>query len=195
MHLPKGQLISKGLFGLPKNERKISATVGWGKNLHFQVQFLGELKLLKFPFEINWPLAARAWAGLHRTIYSILGLLKIVLHPHPREPDILSSNVWAWTWLPIPCCTLSRDDRYGRFKKHWKIYESGWDNAPFFSMVYKFFLWSWGGIAYFIFNSTTLFCPFRLVNSMWSVIVSTTTLLFRMEGYNYVYYLVFYFGF
>ena len=31
----KGQLISKGLFGfsiLPKNERKISAPVGWGKN-------------------------------------------------------------------------------------------------------------------------------------------------------------------
>ena len=53
----KGQLILKDLFVLfsilPKNERKISAPVGLGKNLHFQVNFLGELKTLKCPFEIN----------------------------------------------------------------------------------------------------------------------------------------------
>ena len=42
---------------LPKNEQKLSAPVGYlGKKLTFQVRFLGELKTLKFPFEINWPL-------------------------------------------------------------------------------------------------------------------------------------------
>ena len=38
---------------LPKNERKVSAQVGYGKNQNFQVWFLEELKTPKFPFEIN----------------------------------------------------------------------------------------------------------------------------------------------
>ena len=50
----KGQLISKGHFGFfnaPKNQQKISALVG--KNLRFQVHFLGELETPKRHFEIN----------------------------------------------------------------------------------------------------------------------------------------------
>ena len=49
----KGQLISKGLLVfsiLSKNKQKISAPVGYGKNQHFQVRFLGELKTRKISF-------------------------------------------------------------------------------------------------------------------------------------------------
>ena len=53
----KGQFISKGHFVffsiLPKTERKISAPVGYGKNLSFQARFLGELETPKRHFEIN----------------------------------------------------------------------------------------------------------------------------------------------
>ena len=38
---------------LPKNEQKISAPAGQGKNLSFQVCFLGELETPKIYFEIN----------------------------------------------------------------------------------------------------------------------------------------------
>ena len=52
----KDRLISKGLFVLilPKNERNISAPVDWAKINIFKFGFwvLGELKTLKFPFEI-----------------------------------------------------------------------------------------------------------------------------------------------
>ena len=56
MTLAKGQLISKGHFGFfnsPKKRIKISAPVGQGKNLSFQVRFLGELETPKGNFEIN----------------------------------------------------------------------------------------------------------------------------------------------
>ena len=54
---PKGQLISKGLFFsiLPKLTKNFCPS-RLGQKFTFQVCFLGELKTLKFPFEINWPL-------------------------------------------------------------------------------------------------------------------------------------------
>ena len=52
----KGQLISKCLFGVynfsPKNERKQDLVV----KSNFFVRFLGELRIPKSSFEINWPL-------------------------------------------------------------------------------------------------------------------------------------------
>ena len=55
----KDQLISKGLFGFfnsPKERTKNFCPSRLGQQLTFQVRFLGELKTLKFPFEINWSL-------------------------------------------------------------------------------------------------------------------------------------------
>ena len=53
----KGQLISKQHFVFSnlqkKKERKISAQVGWGKTLIFQVRVLEELKTSERYFEIN----------------------------------------------------------------------------------------------------------------------------------------------
>ena len=53
---PKGQLISKGLFGFfnsPKKRTTIFCPSRLGQKLTFSSSFLGELKTLKFPFEIN----------------------------------------------------------------------------------------------------------------------------------------------
>ena len=61
-----GLLISKGLFSQKTN----------GKFLHFQVRFSGELKTLKFPFEINWPLP-KSWDP--KSFCYILGLRFCVL--------------------------------------------------------------------------------------------------------------------
>ena len=59
-HGPKGQLISKGIFGVYNISQKTNETKStWGiivvkSNLF--VRFLGELRIRKSPFEINWPL-------------------------------------------------------------------------------------------------------------------------------------------
>ena len=42
-----------GFSILPKRTKKNSAIIGQGKNYHFIVSFLGELKTLRFPFESN----------------------------------------------------------------------------------------------------------------------------------------------
>ena len=44
---------------LPNTKQKISASVGLGKNLNFQVCFLKELKTQKIYFEIDWPLKVK----------------------------------------------------------------------------------------------------------------------------------------
>ena len=52
----KGQIISKGHFGVfnsSKKQTKNFCHSRLGKNLNFQVRFLGELKAPKVPFEIN----------------------------------------------------------------------------------------------------------------------------------------------
>ena len=50
----KGQLISRCLFGLPKNEQKqIDLRYHTSKVDFFFVRFLGELKIPKIHFEIN----------------------------------------------------------------------------------------------------------------------------------------------
>jgi hypothetical protein len=52
----KGQLISKGLFvffNSPKKRTKNFCPSRLGQKLTFSSSFLGELKTLKFPFEIN----------------------------------------------------------------------------------------------------------------------------------------------
>ena len=66
MHLPvlifllKGQLISKWLFGFFKSPKKgpknfCPSRLEQKINI-FKLVFFGELKTLKFPFEMNWPL-------------------------------------------------------------------------------------------------------------------------------------------
>ena len=55
----KGQLISKCLFGAfnsPKNEQKQFDLRYHSSKVEFFVRFLGELKITKRHFEINWPL-------------------------------------------------------------------------------------------------------------------------------------------
>ena len=52
----KGQLILKGLsvfFNSPKKRTKIICSSGQGKNLSYQVRFLGELETPKGHFEIT----------------------------------------------------------------------------------------------------------------------------------------------
>ena len=52
----KSQLISKGLFSFfnsPKKRTKNYCPSRLGQKLTFSSSFLGELKTLKFPFEIN----------------------------------------------------------------------------------------------------------------------------------------------
>ena len=55
-----GQVISKGLVGILNSSRKnekIRPSVLWQIRSNVFIRFLGELKTLKSPFEINWPLA------------------------------------------------------------------------------------------------------------------------------------------
>ena len=57
----KGQLISKGLFvffNSPKKRMKNFCPSRQGQKMTFSSSFLGELKTIKFPFEINWPLVS-----------------------------------------------------------------------------------------------------------------------------------------
>ena len=64
---PKGQLISKCLFGVSNSPKKGT----WNSNFcpsllgqKFFVRFLGELKKSKCPFEINWPLVGTSGTSL-----------------------------------------------------------------------------------------------------------------------------------
>ena len=65
MGYAKGQLISKGLFGIfnsPKKWTKIICLYYYGSSSQIVfVCFLGELKTTKRHFEINWPLVAPQW--------------------------------------------------------------------------------------------------------------------------------------
>ena len=59
LSLYEGQLISKRLFDFfnsPKKRTENFCPRRLGQKLTFSSSFLGELKTLKFPFEINWPL-------------------------------------------------------------------------------------------------------------------------------------------
>ena len=57
-HRIKGQLISKCLFGVINSSKKRTKTIlrYHSSKVEFFVRFLGELKIPKRHFEINWPL-------------------------------------------------------------------------------------------------------------------------------------------
>ena len=60
----KGQLISKWLFCVFKFFQKMKQNKStWVVKLNFFVRFLEELRILKSPFEINWPLVHIIFSG------------------------------------------------------------------------------------------------------------------------------------
>ena len=84
LKLPKGQLISKCLFGVLNSSKKGTKTIRpWGiivVESNFLVRFLEEFKTPKRHFEINWPLL---YLGI---MYHLWFLMK-----------------WKYSWFPSIC--------------------------------------------------------------------------------------------
>ena len=93
----KGQLISKFLLGVFNFSQKMNESKStWGiievKSIFF-VQFLGELRIPKSPFEINWPLEAIGGSFCGSASYNLIPLYSFFFHSQAQ-------NIYPFFCLP-----------------------------------------------------------------------------------------------
>ena len=116
LKLPKGQLISKCLFGVLNSSKKQTKTIRpWGiivVESNFLVRFLEEFKTPKRHFEINWPLpyyvsmsvcgnTKKMYAPIHIWIYELF------LQVYITYIDILCENCKCKRKIPGGTCKIN----------------------------------------------------------------------------------------